>query len=230
MPLPIEDYALVGDLQTAALVGRDGSIDWLCLPRSDSAACFGALLGEPRHGRWLIAPSAPVVGVRRRYRPGPDPRDGAHDRGGHTPPKRWARRDDFRAVRDNLAGRARTTRERLIPCCVFIDPELGRVGLGEVDARRLGIEGRVARLPMTSVLRARATGEMRGFQKALVDAQTGRILGFTMLGAEAGEVLAVVQTAMLGGLPYTGLRDAILTHPTMAEGLNVLFGAVPARK
>jgi len=81
---------------------------------------------------------------------------------------------------------------------------------------------------MTGVLRAHATGEMRGFMKVLVEAQGDRILGFAMLGAEAGEVMAAVQTAMLGGLPYTLVRDAILTHPTMAEGLNELFAAVPA--
>ena len=81
---------------------------------------------------------------------------------------------------------------------------------------------------MTSVLRARAIGETRGFMKAVIDAKSDRILGFTMLGADAGEVTAVIQTAMLAGLPYTGLRDAILTHPTMAEGLNVLFANVPA--
>ena len=81
---------------------------------------------------------------------------------------------------------------------------------------------------MTSVLRARAIGETPGFMKAVIDAKSDRILGFTMLGADAGEVIAVIQTAMLAGLPYTGLRDAILTHPTMAEGLNVLFANVPA--
>jgi pyruvate/2-oxoglutarate dehydrogenase complex dihydrolipoamide dehydrogenase (E3) component len=134
--------------------------------------------------------------------------------------------DDFRVVRDNLAGKARTTRDRLVPYCAFMDPQLGRVGLGERDAQRLGLEVRVTRLPMTSVLRARAIGETRGFMKALIDTKSDRILGFTMLGADAGEVIAVVQTAMLAGLPYTGLRDAILTHPTMAEGLNVLFANV----
>jgi pyruvate/2-oxoglutarate dehydrogenase complex dihydrolipoamide dehydrogenase (E3) component len=134
--------------------------------------------------------------------------------------------DDFRVVRDNLAGKARTTRDRLVPYCAFIDPELGRVGLNEADAQRLGLEVRVARLPMTAVLRARALGETRGFMKALLDTKTDRILGFTMLGPDAGEVIAVVQTAMLAGMPYTGLRDAILTHPTMAEGLNVLFANV----
>ena len=130
--------------------------------------------------------------------------------------------DDFRVVRDNLAGEARTTEGRLVPYCVFTDPELGRVGLSETEACRLGIDVRVVRLPMTSVLRARALGETRGFMKALIGRDNG-ILGFTMLGANAGEVIAVVQTAMLAGMPYTRLRDSILTHPTMAEGLNVLF-------
>jgi pyruvate/2-oxoglutarate dehydrogenase complex dihydrolipoamide dehydrogenase (E3) component len=136
--------------------------------------------------------------------------------------------DDFRVVRDNLAGRPRTTRDRLIPYCMFIDPELGRVGLGEAEAKRRGIAIRVARLPMNAVLRARAIGETRGFMKMLIDARSDRILGFTMLGSGAGEVIAAVQTAMLAGLPYTGLRDAILTHPTMAEGLGVLLAGVPA--
>jgi pyruvate/2-oxoglutarate dehydrogenase complex dihydrolipoamide dehydrogenase (E3) component len=136
--------------------------------------------------------------------------------------------DDFRVVRDNLAGRSRTTRGRLIPFCMFIDPELGRVGLGEAEAKRRGIPIRVTRLPMSSVLRARTTGETRGFMKALIDARSEHILGFTMLGSGAGEVIAAVQTAMLAGLAYTGLRDAILTHPTMAEGLGVLLSGVPA--
>lgn len=131
--------------------------------------------------------------------------------------------DDFRVVRDNLAGRSRTTKDRLVPYCAFIDPALARVGLDEMTAKQRGIAVRVARLPMTSVLRARAIGETRGFMKMLIDPASDRILGFTMLGADAGEVLAVVQTAMLGALPYTVLRDAILTHPTMAEGLNVLL-------
>ena len=136
--------------------------------------------------------------------------------------------DDFRVVRDNLAGRERTTHGRLVPYCVFIDPELARVGLNESEAKQGRMDVRVVTLPMASVLRARTLGEMHGFMKALLDAHSDRILGFTMLGPEAGEVGAVVQTAMLAGLPYTGLRDAIFTHPTMAEGLNVLFANVPA--
>jgi pyruvate/2-oxoglutarate dehydrogenase complex dihydrolipoamide dehydrogenase (E3) component len=137
--------------------------------------------------------------------------------------------DDFRVVRDTLAGKSRSTRDRLVPYCMFTDPQLGRVGLGETEARRQGLDVRVARLPMSSVLRARAIGETRGFMKALIDSASDRILGFTMLGADAGEVIAVVQTAMLTGLPYTALRDAILTHPTMAEGLNVLLANVAER-
>ena len=135
--------------------------------------------------------------------------------------------DDYRVVRDNLAGHPRSTRDRLIPYCAFIDPQLARVGLDETTAHQRHLAVRVARIPMTSILRARAIGETRGFMKMLLDADSDRILGFTMLGADAGEVLAVVQTAMLAGLPYTGLRDAILTHPTMAEGLNVLLTSVP---
>ena len=135
--------------------------------------------------------------------------------------------DDFRVVRDNLAGRSRTTLDRLIPYCMYIDPELGRVGLDETEAARRGFAVRVARLPMSSVLRARTIGETRGFMKALIDQHSDRILGFTMLGSGAGEVIAAVQSAMLAGLPYTGLRDAILAHPTMAEGLNVLLAGVP---
>ena len=135
--------------------------------------------------------------------------------------------DDFRVVRDNLAETPRTTRGRLVPYCVFTDPELAHVGLDETTAKRDGVSVRIARLPMAAVLRAHTTGEVQGFMKILVDASSDRILGFTMLGAEAGEVLSVVQTAMIAGLPYTALRDAILVHPTMAEGLRLLLEAVP---
>jgi pyruvate/2-oxoglutarate dehydrogenase complex dihydrolipoamide dehydrogenase (E3) component len=136
--------------------------------------------------------------------------------------------DDFRVVRDNLAGGRRTTRDRVIQYCVFIDPELGRVGLTETEAKQKGLDVRVVRLPMASVLRARTLGETRGFMKVLLDMDSDRILGFTMLGSGAGEVIAVVQTAMLAGLAYTTLRDAIFTHPTMSEGLNVLFANAPS--
>jgi pyruvate/2-oxoglutarate dehydrogenase complex dihydrolipoamide dehydrogenase (E3) component len=136
--------------------------------------------------------------------------------------------DDFLIIRDNLAGGSRTTRDRLIPFCMFTDPPLARVGLSEGDAQRQGVTARVARLPMSAVLRAQTTGESQGFMKALVG-DDDRILGFTMIGAEAGEVIAVVQTAMLAALPYARLRDAILAHPTMAEGLGALFAQVPPR-
>jgi pyruvate/2-oxoglutarate dehydrogenase complex dihydrolipoamide dehydrogenase (E3) component len=137
--------------------------------------------------------------------------------------------DDFRIVRDNLAGGRRSTHDRLIPYCMFTDPPLAHVGLSEGEAERQGVLTRVARLPTGAVLRAQATGQKQGFMKALVGDSDDRILGFTMIGAEAGEVMAVVHTAMLAGLPYTRLRDADFAHPTMAEGLNFLFSNVPAR-
>jgi pyruvate/2-oxoglutarate dehydrogenase complex dihydrolipoamide dehydrogenase (E3) component len=137
--------------------------------------------------------------------------------------------DDFRIIRDNLGGTRRSTRDRLVPYCMFTDPPLARVGLSEGEARRQGVTARVARLPMSAVLRAQTTDERQGFMKALVGGSDDRILGFTMIGAEAGEVLAAVQTAMLAGLPYSRLRDAVLAHPTMAEGLDPLFSNVPPR-
>ena len=135
--------------------------------------------------------------------------------------------DDFRVVQANLAGGDRTTCNRLVPYCMFTDPPLGRVGLSEIDAERQGIPVRVAKLPMAAVLRTRTTGETTGFMKVIIDAGSDRILGFAMIGSEAGEVMAVVQTAMLAALPYTGLRDAVLAHPTMAEGLVALLSRVP---
>ena len=137
--------------------------------------------------------------------------------------------DDFRIVRDNLAGGNRSTRDRLVAYCMFTDPPLARVGLSESEARRQGVSARVARLPMSAVLRTETTDETQGFMKALVGGSDDRILGFTMIGAEAGEVMAAVQTAMLADLPYSRLRDAILAHPTMAEGLGSLFSNVPPR-
>jgi pyruvate/2-oxoglutarate dehydrogenase complex dihydrolipoamide dehydrogenase (E3) component len=137
--------------------------------------------------------------------------------------------DDFRVVRDNLNGGSRTTRDRLTPFCMFTDPELARVGLNETEAKRRGVAYRLAKMPMAGVLRAVALGETRGFVKMLVDAENDRILGFTAFGAEGSEMMAAVQTAMLGGLPYTILRDAIFTHPTAAEGLVYLLASVPAK-
>jgi pyruvate/2-oxoglutarate dehydrogenase complex dihydrolipoamide dehydrogenase (E3) component len=137
--------------------------------------------------------------------------------------------DDFRIVRDNLNGGKRSTRGRLVPYCVFTDPQLARVGLSESDAQREGIEYRLAKMPMAAVLRTRTLSETRGFMKAIIDTHSDRILGFTAFGNEAGEVMSVVQIAMLAGLPYTSLRDAILTHPTMSEGLTALLADVPAQ-
>jgi len=137
--------------------------------------------------------------------------------------------DDFRIIRDNLAGGQRSTRDRLIPYCMFTDPPLAHVGLSEGEARRQGVSVRVARLPTSAVLRTQTSDERQGFMKALVGGSDDRILGFTMIGAEAGEVMAAVQTAMLADLPYSRLRDAVLAHPTMAEGLGSLFSQVPPR-
>jgi pyruvate/2-oxoglutarate dehydrogenase complex dihydrolipoamide dehydrogenase (E3) component len=135
--------------------------------------------------------------------------------------------DDFRIIRDNLAGGKRSTRDRLVPNCVFTDPPLARIGLSERDAQREGIKARVATLPMKAVLRTETTDETQGFMKVLVSESDDRILGFTMIGAEAGEVMAAVQIAMLANLPYPRLRDAVIAHLTMAEGLGFLLSNVP---
>ena len=135
--------------------------------------------------------------------------------------------DDFRIIKENLAGGNRTTRDRLIPYCIFTDPPLAHVGLSEGDARRQGVTVRVAKLPMSEVLRMQAIGDRPGFMKALVSGSDDRIVGFTMIGPEAGEVVATVQAAMLAGLPYPKLRDAVLAHLTMAEGLGQLLSNVP---
>jgi pyruvate/2-oxoglutarate dehydrogenase complex dihydrolipoamide dehydrogenase (E3) component len=139
--------------------------------------------------------------------------------------------DDFRIIRDNLAGKKkkRSTRDRLVAYCVFTDPRLAHVGLSEGEAERQGISVRVAKLPMNSVLGAQATEQRQGFMKALFGENDDRVLGFTMIGAEAGEVMAAVQTAMIAGLSYSALADAAFAHPTMAEGLSMLFSKVPPR-
>ena len=136
--------------------------------------------------------------------------------------------DDFRVVHDNLTGGSRTTRDRLVPYCIYTDPELARVGCNESEARRRGIGYRLLTQPMAAVLRTRTLSEPRGFMKLLVAADTDEILGFTVLGAEASELLAAVQTAMVGRVPYTALRRAIYAHPTAAEGLTFLLRNTPA--
>ena len=137
--------------------------------------------------------------------------------------------DDFRIVYDNLNGGNRTTKHRLVPFCLFTDPELARVGRNESEARRDGIAYRVATMRTADVLRTRTVSEPRGFLKMLVGAHSDDILGFTAFGFEAGEPMAVVQTAMLGRMPYTILRDALFTHPTMSEGLIGLLASIPAQ-
>lgn len=136
--------------------------------------------------------------------------------------------DDFFVIHANLSGGHRTTRDRLIPYCVFTDPPLARVGLSETQARENGIACRVVSLPMTAIWRPWTLSETRGFMKALVDTHSDRILGFGAFGPEAGELMATVQVAMLGGLPYSTLRDAVFAHPTMTEGLKSLFAGVRA--
>jgi len=137
--------------------------------------------------------------------------------------------DDFRIVRDNMAGGRRSTLDRLVPYCLFTDPPLAHVGLRERDAKRQGIATRVAKLPMNAVLRTEATDETQGFMKALIAQSDDRILGFTMLGSEAGEVMAAVQMAMLAKAPYPMVRDAVITHLTFAEGLGPLLSNVEER-
>jgi pyruvate/2-oxoglutarate dehydrogenase complex dihydrolipoamide dehydrogenase (E3) component len=133
--------------------------------------------------------------------------------------------DDYRIVSDNLlAGGRRTTHDRLVPYTIFTDPELGRVGLNEQEARKQGRPVRVATMPMSSVARAGEVGETRGLIKALVDPETDRILGCAVLGIAGGEIMSMLQIAMLGNLPYTALRDGVFAHPTLAESLNTLFG------
>jgi pyruvate/2-oxoglutarate dehydrogenase complex dihydrolipoamide dehydrogenase (E3) component len=117
------------------------------------------------------------------------------------------------------------TTGRQVPFYLFTDPELARVGLSEREARQRGIDYRVAKIPMADVLRTHTLSETRGFMKALVERDGDRILGFTAFGVEAGEVMATVQVAMAGNLPYTVLRDMVLTHPTIAEGLGDLFAS-----
>ena len=135
--------------------------------------------------------------------------------------------DDFRIIQANVLEKKKaSTKDRQVPYCVFMDPQLGRIGMTESEARSQGRKIRVAQLPMSSVARALEVDETRGFMKAVVDQETNQILGAAVLGIEGGEVMAVLQTAMMGGLPYTALRDATFAHPTLAESLNNLFMAM----
>ncbi len=133
--------------------------------------------------------------------------------------------DDFRVVHANITGGNRVTTGRQVPYCLFTDPELARIGLSEAEATAHAIPYRLFKVPMGSNLRARTLSETRGFMKALVETDTDRILGFAVLGVGAGEIMAAVQVAMIAGLPYTALRDAVLTHPTLTEGLIPLFSS-----
>lgn len=134
--------------------------------------------------------------------------------------------DDFRVLRTNLIdGGERSIAGRMLPYTVFIDPQLGRIGMSEAEARKAGRRIRVAAMPMSSVARAMETDESRGVMKAVVDADTGQILGAAILGLEGGEIASMLQIAMMGKLPYTALRDGIFPHPGLAESLNNLFGS-----
>ena len=137
--------------------------------------------------------------------------------------------DDYRILRANLIRHEKaSTRDRIVPYTVFIDPQLGRAGMTEREARAQERAIRVAKLPMRAVIRAIETGETRGFVKAVVDADSGQILGCAVLGSEGGEIMTMIQLAMLGKLRYTAMADAIFTHPLLAEGLNTLFAMVDA--
>ena len=136
--------------------------------------------------------------------------------------------DDFRVFRDDLSDGNHVTAGRQVPFCMFTDPEFARVGLSEMEAKRRGIPYRLFKIPMEEVFRARTLSETRGFLKALVEVDGDRILGFAGFAVDAGEIIGSVQIAMIAGLPYTALREAILTHPTLVEGLNFLFAALPS--
>lgn len=137
--------------------------------------------------------------------------------------------DDYRIINTNLLedGDASTT-GRLVSYTVYTDPQLGRVGLSEREAREEGRDVVVASMPMTHVPRALEMDETRGMMKAVVDADNGRILGCAVLGIEGGEIMSMIHIAMMGGLPYTALRDAPFAHPTLAESLNKLFATIDA--
>ena len=135
--------------------------------------------------------------------------------------------DDFRVVRDNMLGGNRVTTGRQVPFCLFTDPEFARVGMSEKEAKAKEVAYRLFKVPMAAVLRARSLMEARGFLKCLVERDSDHILGFTAFGVGAGEIMACAQIAMLGGMPYTALREAVIAHPTIPEGLISLFSSHP---
>lgn len=135
--------------------------------------------------------------------------------------------DDYRIVKDNFAGGNRVKTGRQVPFCLFTDPEFARIGLSETEAQKEGIAYQLVKIPMRAILRTRTLSETRGFIKALIDVKSDRILGLTVFGVEAGELMAVVQVAMMAGMSFKVLRDAIFTHPTLPEGLVTLFSDLP---
>ncbi len=135
--------------------------------------------------------------------------------------------DDFRVIRDNLfSSKTHTTRNRFVPYTIFVDPQLGRVGMTEKEAREKSLNFKVAKMEMNHVSRARELGESSGLMKALVDTNSGKILGCAILGINGGEIAAMIQIAMMGNLKYTDLKEAIFTHPALAESLNTLFSKI----
>jgi pyruvate/2-oxoglutarate dehydrogenase complex dihydrolipoamide dehydrogenase (E3) component len=136
--------------------------------------------------------------------------------------------DDFRVIRANINGGNHVTTGRQVPFCIFTDPEFARVGLSEKEVQNRGIAYRLFKIPIEQVLRAHTLSETRGFLKGLVETGGDRILGFTAFSVDAGEIMSAVQIAMIWGLPYTKLRDAVLTHPTLMEGLIPLFASAPS--
>lgn len=143
-----------------------------------------------------------------------------------TPQFTHASWNDFRVLRDLFAGKEASTEGRLIPWAVFATPELGRVGMSESEARAAGRDIRVAKVAAAAVPRAKTHGHVEGFYKVVVDVETEEILGAAIVAESASEVIAAVQTAMLGGLPWPKLRDAVIAHPTMAEGLNIVLDSL----
>ena len=131
-------------------------------------------------------------------------------------------------VLSSLTGGNRVTTGRQVSFCLFTDPEFARVGLSEKEAEARGIAYRLFKIPIEAVLRTQTLSKTRGFLKALVETDGDRVLGFTAFGVEAGEIMSAAQIAMIAGLPYTALRDAILAHPTLLEGLGPLFSSVPS--